>query len=246
MTASMLSTAIFKPLQDVHPRLGLLQVELGAPGDHVTPVLNELCRACLSGQGLRRPSTMARQLMPKDSCRGGPFSTGCSSPLRARRPSSGPPQTRMPSRSDSSRTSEMPFNPLLGHQLRNLLDELGFVDLVGDLGSTMTCARSSGVPPQKFAPVPGWLRGPIRRPGGCRCDRQMMPEVGKSGPGTISMRSSTSISGLRDYRMVASTISRRLCGGMLVAMPTAMPEEPLTSRLGRRVGRTVGSVSLSS
>ena len=41
----------------------------------------------------------------------------------------------------------------------------------------------------------------------------------------------------------ASTISFRLCGGMLVAMPTAMPVEPLTSRLGKRAGITVGSFS---
>jgi hypothetical protein len=33
---------------------------------------------------------------------------------------------------------------------------------------------------------------------------------------------------------------------MLVAMPTAMPAEPLTIRLGRRAGRTVGSCSRSS
>ena len=41
-------------------------------------------------------------------------------------------------------------------------------------------------------------------------------------------------------------ISRRLCGGMLVAMPTAMPALPLTSRLGNRAGSTVGSVRLPS
>ncbi len=35
--------------------------------------------------------------------------------------------------------------------------------------------------------------------------------------------------------------SPRLCGGMLVAMPTAMPPAPLTSRLGKRAGRTCGS-----
>ena len=35
--------------------------------------------------------------------------------------------------------------------------------------------------------------------------------------------------------------SRRLCGGMLVAMPTAMPTDPLTSRLGKRAGSTTGS-----
>ena len=37
--------------------------------------------------------------------------------------------------------------------------------------------------------------------------------------------------------------SPRLCGGMLVAMPTAMPPAPLTSRFGKRAGRTVGSCS---
>ena len=31
--------------------------------------------------------------------------------------------------------------------------------------------------------------------------------------------------------------SRRLCGGMLVAMATAMPSLPLTSRLGNRAGQ---------
>ena len=36
----------------------------------------------------------------------------------------------------------------------------------------------------------------------------------------------------------ASITSVRLCGGMLVAMPTAMPDEPLTSRFGMRAGST--------
>ena len=46
--------------------------------------------------------------------------------------------------------------------------------------------------------------------------------------------------------MQASTISVRLCGGMLVAMPTAIPLEPFTSRLGMRVGSTTGSTVVSS
>ena len=46
--------------------------------------------------------------------------------------------------------------------------------------------------------------------------------------------------------LAASMASARLCGGMLVAMPTAMPPAPLTSRLGKRAGRTVGSSSFSS
>ena len=32
-----------------------------------------------------------------------------------------------------------------------------------------------------------------------------------------------------------------LCGGMLVAMPTAMPEEPLARRFGKAAGSTTGS-----
>ena len=46
--------------------------------------------------------------------------------------------------------------------------------------------------------------------------------------------------------IAASQTSERLWGGMLVAMPTAMPEEPLTSRLGTFAGMTVGSVVVPS
>ena len=43
-----------------------------------------------------------------------------------------------------------------------------------------------------------------------------------------------------------STTSERLWGGILVAMPTAMPEEPLIRRFGTLVGSTIGSWSDSS
>ena len=74
----------------------------------------------------------------------------------------------------------------------------------------------------------------------------MNPAVGKSGPGIISMSSSTVISGFSMVAMSPSTTSQRLCGGMLVAIPTAIPEEPLTRRFGKRQGRTSGSVRESS
>src|SRR5207247_1895889 len=45
---------------------------------------------------------------------------------------------------------------------------------------------------------------------------------------------------------MAATVSTRLCGGMFVAMPTAMPAEPFTIRFGSRAGRTVGSCRRSS
>ena len=41
---------------------------------------------------------------------------------------------------------------------------------------------------------------------------------------------------------MASQTSLRLCGGIFVAIPTAIPSEPLTSRLGNFDGRTVGSL----
>ncbi len=49
------------------------------------------------------------------------------------------------------------------------------------------------------------------------------------------------MSGLWMSRIVAVSTSERLCGGMFVAMPTAMPPEPLTSRFGNFAGNTVGS-----
>ena len=74
----------------------------------------------------------------------------------------------------------------------------------------------------------------------------MMAPVGKSGAGTISISSSTLVSGASISLRVASMTSPRLWGGMLVAMPTAMPPAPLTSMLGKRAGRTTGSLSLPS
>ncbi len=61
---------------------------------------------------------------------------------------------------------------------------------------------------------------------------RIMPPVGKSGPGTICISSSSEMAGFSIRARVASMISLGLCGGMLVAMPTAMPLAPLTSRLG--------------
>ncbi len=75
---------------------------------------------------------------------------------------------------------------------------------------------------------------------------KMKPAVGKSGPGMIFMSSSIDVPGLSMSATAPSMISPMLCGGMLVAMPTAMPVVPLMSRFGTFAGRTVGSSSLSS
>ena len=70
----------------------------------------------------------------------------------------------------------------------------------------------------------------------------MRPPVGKSGPFTMRMSSASVASGLSISFSAALHTSARLCGGMLVAIPTAMPCEPFTSRFGKRAGSTTGSV----
>ena len=69
------------------------------------------------------------------------------------------------------------------------------------------------------------------------------PPVGKSGPGTISASSAVVASGFSSSSRQASISSPTLCGGIEVAMPTAMPDEPLASRFGKPAGRTTGSSS---
>jgi hypothetical protein len=71
----------------------------------------------------------------------------------------------------------------------------------------------------------------------------MVPPVGKSGPGRKSINSWTEMLGLSIRAVTAAVTSLRLWGGMLVAMPTAMPELPLTSSEGNNAGSTVGSLS---
>ena len=48
------------------------------------------------------------------------------------------------------------------------------------------------------------------------------------------------------YACIPLTTSVRLCGGMLVAIPTAIPEAPFINNPGILVGSTVGSFKVSS
>ncbi len=72
------------------------------------------------------------------------------------------------------------------------------------------------------------------------------PPVGRSGPGTCFISVSRSAPGYRMRWRAAAITSPRLCGGMFVAMPTAMPDAPLTSRFGKAAGRVTGSCSWPS
>ena len=74
----------------------------------------------------------------------------------------------------------------------------------------------------------------------------MRPPSGKSGPLIFSISCAVVASGLSISRTAARTTSPRLCGGMFVARPTAMPDAPLTSRFGNWAGSTTGSWHLFS
>ena len=58
--------------------------------------------------------------------------------------------------------------------------------------------------------------------------------------------SSVSAAGLSIISTKASIVSERLCGGIFVAIPTAIPSDPFTKRFGKTAGRTAGSLSVSS
>ncbi len=70
----------------------------------------------------------------------------------------------------------------------------------------------------------------------------MMPPVGKSGPLTHFSSAFDFASGLSIRCSAASHSSATLCGGIEVAMPTAMPCAPLASRFGKPPGITTGSL----
>src|SRR3546814_14204805 len=79
----------------------------------------------------------------------------------------------------------------------------------------------------------------------CSSDLSIVAPVGKSGPGTIAINSSSVIAGLSIVASVASITSPRLCGGILFAMPTGITPAPLLTRLGQRAGRTFGSSGIA-
>ena len=75
---------------------------------------------------------------------------------------------------------------------------------------------------------------------------KIKPAVGKSGP-FMCFISSVVVMFLSSIRATSPLIiSFILCGGIFVAMPTAIPSDPLISRVGIAAGNTVGSVRVSS
>lgn len=74
----------------------------------------------------------------------------------------------------------------------------------------------------------------------CRVQHCSTP-VGKSGAGMCCMSCALLMSGCSTSARRAATTSCTLCGGIFVAIPTAMPCVPLISRCGTLAGSTSGS-----
>ena len=72
------------------------------------------------------------------------------------------------------------------------------------------------------------------------------PPDGKSGAFIYSIRLSKLILGFSIYAHTPSITSVILCGGILVASPTAMPDAPFTNKLGNLPGSVLGSFKVSS
>ena len=113
-----------------------------------------------------------------------------------------------------------PLELLLVDELGDPLDQLGLVDLVGDLRDDDRLLVAAGRLLDRAPwPAPARCRGRSCRRRGSPAAPWMKPAVGKSGPGSFFISCAERGVGVRISSIVASTTSPRLWGGMLVAMP---------------------------
>ena len=75
---------------------------------------------------------------------------------------------------------------------------------------------------------------------------KIVAPVGKSGPLITCIRSSFVTLSSSIIFIIPSINSPKLCGGIFVAIPTAIPDEPFARSAGICAGNTVGSCNLSS
>ena len=117
--------------------------------------------------------------------------------------------------------------------LGDALEQGGLVDLVRQLGDDdLEAIAARSIPRRR--PSPGSRRGHGRssRRRGCLRDRGSCRRSGNPAPARSPSAPRRCTPGCRSDSAMASQISLRLCGGMFVAMPTAMPTAPLISRFG--------------
>ena len=150
------------------------------------------------------------------------------------------------------------FDGLFADQLGDLLDQPRLVHLVGNLGDddrllvALLRLLDRGLRAHQDRAAAGPIRGVDAR---ASDDEAAGRKIGAlHALHQAAQLRFVGLSSLLSPRLLLSSMlqmtpsmtSRRLCGGTLVAMPTAMPDEPFTSRLGIGAGRTVGSSVVSS
>ena len=157
---------------------------------------------------------------------------------------------RIPWRSDSSRRSVIPSTRFSFTSSAIFSISLALFTRYGSSVTTMRLLPFGRVSMSDTART-RILPRPVRYASSIPALPRMVAPVGKSGPFTISRISSRVVSRSSLMRLsisltTALITSRRLCGGILVAMPTAIPVVPFTRRFGYLDGRTTGSFSVSS
>ena len=152
---------------------------------------------------------------------------------------------RMPWRSDSSRRSAMPSSFRSDTSSAIFATSVALFTAYGS-SSMMMRSRPLGACSNVWRARTTIRPCPVAYAALMPAVPMINPPVGKSGPLTNESRSSPVASGFSMRCFTPLVISRRLCGGMFVVMPTAMPVAPLTSRFGSRAGRTSGCSSVPS
>src|SRR5690606_11672549 len=126
------------------------------------------------------------------------------------------------------RVLELVDHPLGTHEI----GELGDDDALAARRDVLDAGGRAGA--ERAAPARVRLAAPLEAYG------LAAPGPGRPRAGTNRMSASRSASGCSMRCRAAATTSTRLWGGMFVAMPTAIPEAPLTSRFGSAAGSTSG------
>ena len=147
----------------------------------------------------------------------------------------------------SSRTSASSGRLLGLEQLGDLLDQPRLLHLIGDFGDDHDIGAAALV-----LDLPAGADAEAAAAGavGLEDARPVLDDDAAGREIRARARVPTSVSirafGFSIRWSAASQSSAALCGGIVVAMPTAMPDEPLARRLGKAPGRTTGSSSLPS
>ena len=245
--------------EDVIPRLGLAQLEFGPPADDLAPELDEALDELEQGQHLRPPADDREHDDAEARLQRRVLVEVVENHLR---------HFAALQLDDDAHAFAIGFvakvgdalDHFLAHQIGDALDQRLLVDLIRNLGDDDRdpVALLVGLDRRPRAHLNRAASGRARlhaRPRGRRCSRrwgsrardqldqllQLSPLRETTSSASAGRRCVFSIS-----QMQPSMTSRRLCGGTLVAMPTAMPAEPLTRRFGNGAGSTVGSSVVSS